>query len=74
MNIGMEKMKKMKKVVKRDIFKTGQARRKVKEDAVSKEENPPECSGTAVVHCNQWECFTRVLCREKESDTEPAGR
>ncbi|MGA8019388.1 MAG: hypothetical protein WBV95_21055 [Desulfobacterales bacterium] len=66
-------MKKMKKVVKRDIYKTGSARDKAQEDAVSKREDPSDCSGTAVVHCNQWECFTRVLCREKESDTEPVG-
>ena len=67
-------MKKIKKVVKRDIFNTRQARDKVQGDAVSKGENQPDCSGTAVVHCNQWECFTRVLCREKEPETEPAGR
>jgi len=70
----MKNMKKMKKVVKRDIFKTGQARDEEQGDTVSKGENQPDCSGPAVVHCNQWECFTRVLCREKESDTEPAGR
>lgn len=64
-------MKKMKKVLKRDIFKTGQARNKARGGAVSKRENQADCSRTAVVHCNQWECFTRVLCREKESDTEP---
>jgi hypothetical protein len=69
----MKKIKKTKKVVKRDIFKTGQARDKAQGEAVSKGENQPDCSGTAVVHCNQWECFTRVLCREKESDTEPVG-
>jgi hypothetical protein len=66
-------MKKMKKVVKRDIYKTGFARDEAIENAVSKREDPSDCSGTAVVHCNQWECFTRVLCREKESDTEPVG-
>jgi hypothetical protein len=64
-------MKKMKKVVKRDIFKTGSARDKVQKGAVSKREGQPDCSVTAVVHCNQWECFTRVLCREKEPDAEP---
>jgi hypothetical protein len=66
-------MKKMKKVVKRDIFKTGSTRDKAQEGAVSMRKDQPDCSGTAVVHCNQWECFTRVLCREKESDTEPVG-
>lgn len=70
----MKKMKKFKNVVKRDIFKTGQARDEAQHNAVPKGENQSECSGTAVVHCNQWECFTRVLCREKESDTEPVGR
>jgi len=69
----MKKMKKIKKVVKRDIFKSGQAGGKLQKDAVSKGGRQPECSGTAVVHCNQWECFTRVLCRQKESDTEPVG-
>ena len=68
-----EKEKRMKKVVKRDIFRTGHATDKAQEDAVSKREDQTDCSGTAVVHCNQWECFTRVLCREKESDTEPVG-
>jgi hypothetical protein len=70
----MRKMKKMKKVVKRDIFKTGQARDKVQGDADSMAAKQPDCSGTAVVHCNQWECFTRVLCRQKDSEIEPAGR
>jgi hypothetical protein len=69
----MKKMKKIKKVVKRDIFKSGQAGGKVQKDAVSNGGRQPECSGTAVVHCNQWECFTRVLCRQNESDTEPVG-
>ena len=69
----MKKMKEMKKVVKRDIFKTGSNRAKAQEGAVSKGEDQSDCSGTAVVRCNQWECFTRVLCREKESDTEPVG-
>lgn len=64
-------MKKVKKVVKRDIFKTGSARDKAQKGAVSKREDQQDCYGTAVVHCNQWECFTRVLCREKESDTAP---
>jgi hypothetical protein len=70
----MRKMKKMKKVVKRDIFKTGQARDKVQGDADSMVANQPDCSGTAVVHCNQWECFTRVLCRQKDSEIKPADR
>mgnify|MGYP000467623467 CR=1 FL=1 len=73
-NVGVDvPMKKMKKVVKRDIYKTGSARDKAQEDSVSEREDPSDCSGTAVVHCNQWECFTRVLCRKKESDTEPVG-
>ena len=67
-------MKKMKKVLKRDILKTGQPRNEAQTEPVSKGENQADCSGTAVVHCNQWECFTRVLCREKESETEPADR
>lgn len=66
-------MKKMKKVLKRGIYRTGSARDKAQEGVASKREDQSECSGTAVVHCNQWECFTRVLCREKESDTEPIG-
>ena len=69
----MKKMREMKKVVKRDIFKAGTSGDKAREDAVSKGENQSDCSGTTVVHCNQWECFTRVLCRENESDTEPVG-
>ncbi len=69
----MKKIKKMKKVIKKDIFKTGYARDKAQERAVSKGKDPSDCSGTAVVRCNQWECFTRVLCREKESDTKPVG-
>lgn len=64
-------MKKMKKVVKRDIYKAGSVRDKTQAAVVSKREDQAECSGTAVVHCNQWECFTRVLCREEESETEP---
>ena len=66
-------MKKVKKVVKRDIFRSGSATEKAQKGAVSKREDQKDCSGTAVIHCNQWECFTRVLCREKEPDTEPIG-
>jgi hypothetical protein len=69
----MKKTNKTKKIVKRDIFKSGQAGGEVQKDAVSSGERQPDCSGTAVVHCNQWECFTRVLCLKEESDTEPVG-
>jgi hypothetical protein len=66
-------MKKMKKILRRDIVKTGHAGDKAQGDAVKKSENQSACSGTAIVHCNQWECFTRFLCLEKDSDTEPVG-
>ena len=32
----------------------------------------PACTRTAVVRCNQWECFTRYLCRETAAPPDPA--
>jgi hypothetical protein len=39
---------------------------------VANDEGGPVCTRTAVVHCNQWECFTRYLCREKPAPPKPA--
>jgi hypothetical protein len=63
-------MKKTKKIVKRDIYKSDRSESVNKQDDDSKRLSRSECSGTAVVYCNQWECFTRFLCRDDESDSE----
>jgi len=63
-------MKKTKKIVKRDIYKSGHSESLDKKEISSKRLSRTECSGTAVVYCNQWECFTRFLCRDEDSDSE----
>jgi len=31
---------------------------------VDSDSSGAECNETAVVRCNQWECFTRYLCKD----------
>ena len=63
-------MKKTKKIVKRDIYKSDRSDISKKRKESSKRLSRSECSGTAVVYCNQWECFTRFLCRDEDSDSD----
>jgi hypothetical protein len=63
-------MKKTKKTVKRDIYKPDRAENIKKSEASSKRLSRSKCSDTAVVYCNQWECFTRFLCRDEDSDSD----
>lgn len=63
-------MKNTKKTVKRDIYKSGRTDGLDHKSHSSKRLSHSECSGTAVVHCNQWECFTRYLCRDTDPDSE----
>ena len=64
--------KNTKKVVKRDIYKSN-TRIKEKTRQGAGNDNKPDCAGTAIVYCNQWECYTRFICLEKESDKKQIG-
>lgn len=61
-------MKKMKKVVKRDIYKHRPVEADVDRTEITKDDDSDDCSGTAIAYCNQWECYTRFICLEEESD------
>ena len=63
-------MKKTKKVVKRDIYKHRPAEAGIDQAEITKDDESDDCSGTAIAYCNQWECYTRFICLEKESDNK----
>ena len=63
-------MKKKKKVVKRDIYKHSNDDVAVNQDGIAKNDDRSDCSGTAIAYCNQWECFTRFVCLEEESENK----
>ncbi len=63
-------MKKMKKVVKRDIYKHSPVEADLNQDEITNEDDSDNCSGTAIAYCNQWECYTRFICLEEESDNK----
>ena len=65
-------MKRMKKIVKRDIYKSNSNPVADNRDPgrADNHKDSDDCSGTAVVYCNQWECYSRFICLEKESDDE----
>lgn len=63
-------MKKIKKVVKRDVYRDGAKGKSSGAAADSRSAEATSCSRAAVVYCNQWECFTRFLCREDDPDSE----
>jgi hypothetical protein len=67
-------MKKTKKIIKRDIYKSDQNDNSKKGKGSSKRLSRSECSGTAVVYCNQWECFTRFLCPDEDADSHPTKK
>jgi hypothetical protein len=67
-------MKKTKKIVKRDIYKSDRSTNVDKNEGSSKRLSRSECSGTAVVYCNQWECFTRFLCRDEDSESSMSSK
>jgi hypothetical protein len=55
------------KVIRRDLYKKERETRNLAQD--SETENAT-CSQTAVVRCNQWECYTLHVCLEK-GDRKP---
>ena len=61
-------MKRTKKIVKRDIYRDRSAADPANQepDGNGKDQNRVDCSGTAVVYCNQWECFSRFICQEDD--------
>ena len=58
----------MKKVVKRDIYKHRLVEADIDRAEITKDDDRDDCSGTAIAYCNQWECYTRFICLEEESD------
>ena|GEM_PF-1367587 len=62
--------KNTKKVVKRDIYNSNSRNKDKPRSGVSGNENKSDCVGTAIVYCNQWECYTRFICLDKESDKQ----
>ena len=62
--------KNTKKVVKRDIYNSNTRIKGKTRSGVAGNEKKSDCAGTAIVYCNQWECYTRFICLEKESDKQ----
>jgi len=62
--------KNTKKVVRRDIYNSNTRNKDKTRRGVADNEKKPDCAGTAIVYCNQWECYTRFVCLEKESDKQ----
>jgi hypothetical protein len=62
------KMKNNRGELKINIYRSNPARITDQKITGLQQKDGPACSGAAVVHCNQWGCFTRVLCRDNSSD------
>ena len=60
----------MKLVVIRDIYNSNTRIKEKTRRGVAGNEDKSNCAGTAIVYCNQWECYTRFICLEKESDKQ----
>ena len=61
-------MKKTKKRLKRDIHRNNShpADRDRDTAGSDKQTDNAECTETTVEYCNQWECFSRTICREDQ--------
>lgn len=67
----LKNMEEKKRIVKRNIINANRKKPVDRQDEIQKNEENPNCTGTALVYCNQWECFTRFLCLEKNSGKDP---
>jgi hypothetical protein len=58
-------MKKTKKVLKRDIHRNNSSPAAGGRETTGFEKHKDdECAGTTVEYCNQWECYSRTICRK----------
>jgi len=58
-------MEKSRRIVKRNVVSANRKKSVDPQPEKIKPEADTDCSGTAVTYCNQWECFTRILCIDK---------
>ena len=68
----VKSMKKTKKTVIRDIYRADRMASPEGKGRPPKRLSRTECAGASVVYCNQWECFTRWLCRDEDSESDPS--
>jgi hypothetical protein len=67
---GLKKMDEKKRIVKRNIVSTTRKTSSKPHQEIQKNEENSKCTSTALVYCNQWECFTRFLCLEENSEKD----
>ena len=64
----LKKMGEKKRIIKRNVVSTTRKTSSEPHQEIQKNEENSKCTGTALVYCNQWECFTRFLCLEENSE------
>jgi len=63
-------VKKKRRIIKRTLVKEiRRAEPSVSGDG-AKQTDDPNCTGTRVVYCNQWECYSHRLCFSDGSKAE----